>query len=513
MLLVPAIFGLAALATHEQVPYKDGLSRGQGFNTYTQTGCMHNAVDITEPIKSDNASPDQVEVTYAAEKIVEYQKLIQSLDISASATMSEASTGGEGGAKARFLDQSEFESSFLTYLVKVDVRRQPSSSSKYAFKWIKPRNPHRAYCNRFISGKGGALFARVSIITKDASKHREVEQSAEVAFSVFGINTKVTDSIKSSFEEIQKHSEVRVFLHYVGAPPEYKDKISAGHNDELLQLKETADRFLAEAQRHEWRRFALLEKYDNLAQFNSSFEPLDYAEASDRSWSVFGDFTEYLGIQKLIRQVPSTQYSGGRVTRDRLDRRASDIIAGYRRWVARVARRPQFAKQRPAYSHPAVFREQILLAIRPNKYIVQRLSLGKDGSTDIIDKTLRPGAAKLFEIRAYDKPGVPGTVNLMFVKKRGEDKFTCLMGRSVTPGYEMLSQLWVFDAPVHAVGNETVEVVTRPRMGSIELVPRHDEASMRRRLARRAPQVSLWSNGPGKSRAAAGLFAFYIRSA
>lgn len=55
---------------------------------------------------------------------------------------------------------------------------------------------------------------------------------------------------------MMKHSEMRIYLHYVGAPLEYQAGNGTDHayDNELLQLKDAADRFLSEAQRHEWKR-------------------------------------------------------------------------------------------------------------------------------------------------------------------------------------------------------------------------------------------------------------------
>ncbi|KAM4066838.1 hypothetical protein HRG_000856 [Hirsutella rhossiliensis] len=471
--LAPVILGRLAAAV-EQVPYTDGLGQGQGFNTYLQTGRLHNAVGITtHDDREADPSANQAEVTYTAVKITDYKDLVQSLDVTAGATISKLGT--EASVNARFFDREEFESSFLTYLVKVDVRRQPSAKLKYAFNWAAPQDARETYGNRFISDfvRGGALFARVSIITKDATKHQEVEQSASVAFTVFGADTKVTSSIKTSIESMKKHSEIRIYLHYVGAPPEYQATNGSdnSYDDELLQLKDAADRFLAEAQRHEWMRFAILERYANVPGFNGQFTPLDYSEATDRSWAFLNDFSKHLGIQNIIRKIAPSRYIGGRGQRDKLDDRSSDILAGYRSWVANVSAHPDKARQGPPYADPSVFRGQVLLAVQTTPYIAQRLRLADGGSTDFIDKKLHPGARKLFGVKAYDLDGVPGTTKLVFAKKWGEDKYICLAGRSAPPGYDVVSQLWVFKEPVRGVVNETIQVVAIPQLASIELRP------------------------------------------
>ncbi|PFH58640.1 hypothetical protein XA68_13433 [Ophiocordyceps unilateralis] len=468
-LLVSVTVGV--LAAEERVPYADDLTEGQGYNTFLGAGCMHGAVNVGR-VSSDMA--DQVEVEYSAERITDYKQLVRSLDVGASTAMSSMAMPGihsEGSISARFLDRSELERSFLTYLVRVDVRRQPVSRSTYGFKWTTPHNANRTYCDRFISGfvKGGALFARVSIITKDESKGREVDQSAKAAFSIYGINTRVTQSIKEQMDSIYKHSEVRIYLHYVGAKPVVQGKPITGRHLDLLRLKDTADAFLDAAKKHEWKRFAQLERYTNVPDFRDAFQPPDYSEAKDRSWSVLVDFSDLLSLQKDVRQVGPERYVNGRTTLEALDGRLTDALKRHREWVDAVSQRPEASRVRPWVGSPSDWRAEFLRSIRRTTWIAQRLRLRNGGWTDIMDKRLRPGAKKLFEIKAFGFGGVPGATRLVFGRRRNKDSYTCLLGRDVPRDWEVLSALWVFATPVPGYSNETVQVSGVPQLNSIQL--------------------------------------------
>ncbi|PHH89229.1 hypothetical protein CDD83_6461 [Cordyceps sp. RAO-2017] len=502
--LAAALVSWPAPATGEQVPYVDGLTEGQGFNTFLQTGCQHGAVQVTRPSGEQKTETDQAQVMYTAERISSYEKLVESIEVSAGATVK--TLNAEGSVNARFLDRSEFESSFLTYLVKVDVRRQPTTAASYAFQWNQAKAPQQSYCDRFIGGfiEGGALYARVSIVTKDKTKHREVEQSAKAAFKVFSAGVEITQEAKSSFDKVQKNSEISIYLQYVGAPlgSGFKDEVREGDAAEILQLKNTADRFLDAAQSHAWKRYAMLEKYTNIPDFNGRFEPYDYSEATDRSWSVLTDFTKFLGVQKMIRQVPAARFVGGRGTRDEFDTRTSNILAKQRTWVTAVSGEPSEAKRKPTREDPAKLYEEVLSAVRSTPYIAQRLQPDGGPTTDIIDKKLHHRAKKLFDLQAFDFGDIPGTAALRFGKRPDQNRHTCVIGRAMSPGYDVLSELWVFEKAVPGVVNETVAVTAIPMDGSFELSLLPPGAH---RLLARASRLF--------GRQWAAFFEFYVKSA
>ncbi|EFY96395.2 hypothetical protein MAA_08102 [Metarhizium robertsii ARSEF 23] len=261
---------------------------------------------------------------------------------------------------------AQFEQSFLTYLVRVDVQKQLSARLKYKFNWEDPENPHETYGDRFISGNvsrsiqdfvtGGALFGRVSIFTTNSSEQTEIEQSAKVAFSAYGAEIQVTQEMKSSMEKIHKHSEVKI-------------------NMVLLQLKAFADKFLIKANEHKEKRYAILDEYTNIRGFDPRkyFKPFDYSVATIQSWSVAIDFTEYLSIQTALRAsmllpfhelsvsspsltwvttVDENHYVDGRKSKTSLDDEASNVVAGYKDWVAKVIANPDHAATRPQYPSP-----------------------------------------------------------------------------------------------------------------------------------------------------------------
>ncbi|PHH93103.1 hypothetical protein CDD83_955 [Cordyceps sp. RAO-2017] len=456
----------------ERVPYTDGLLLGQGFNTYLQDGRKSDAVTVTTGDESTDESTS-LDISYSAQMITEYDQLIESLEISAGAGVSKMDVGGSIDAK--FLDRDEFERSFLTYLVKVDVRRQPGPMAHYHLNWTSPANPHEIFGDRFISNfiTGGALFARVSILSLDSSHHRDIEQAANVAFPVYGVDVKLTEEIKQSMHKIHQRSTVNIYFHYVGAPPQtIREEFDADlDNNSLIQLKATADKFLAAAKNHSWKRFALLERYPHVSNWDAQFKPLDYSDAEDRSWAVFNDYTECRAVQTMIRAIKENHYKNGWQQREQLDDAASNALEAYRKWVTSVSANPDHAKTKPSVEAPRDLRTKVLHAVKATRYIGQSIQLKNRARTYFLDKALHHNAKQHFVVEAFDFDDVAGTTSLLFGKKRGEDKYICLIGRDMTPGYEEISEMWVFEKPVHKVFEQGIKVFALAEMGVIELEP------------------------------------------
>ncbi|KAF4592202.1 hypothetical protein GQ602_002501 [Ophiocordyceps camponoti-floridani] len=478
---------LPRLSLAELVPFTDSLTEGQGYNTFIRSGCTHKAV-----ISKDKSSPKDdggYDVTYVAEKMESYKQFLSSIDVNIAASMGVADPSEDvsGRFSASFLNKNEFESSFLTYLVKVDVRRQPTGKKEFSFNPLAIPNSsadiHSTYCDRFISGfvAGGALFARVSIMVENQAKQTEVSQSVEAAFKMYGSEVKVTESIEHNVTQIHRDAQVRVYLHYVGAPPEGRNgtegadgegSMSAG-KEELLHLKDLADKFLANAKNHNWKRLAILDRYTNVPEFDKVFrgvQPLDYAGAIDRSNDVFNDFTTYLGLQSMIRGIDQQHYLDGRGGRERLDDDCSDNLEKLRSWVKDVTKDPDKSKTKPPVDDPDSFRAKIVQAVRGKVYIAQRLTLANGEKTDIFDTKLRWGATERFRMEAYDFGDVQGTKKISFGIKKEEDDIKCeiVMGRDVTAGYKLESQFWAFDSWIAGV-DVAVDILVIPSESIVDL--------------------------------------------
>lgn len=75
---------------------------------------------------------------------------------------------------------------------------------------------------------------------------------AKTAFPVYSANAEITSEVKQSMEKIQKSSEVKIYLHYVGTPTEMQ--ASEGADNNMLRLKQVADAFYNSAPKHTYKR-------------------------------------------------------------------------------------------------------------------------------------------------------------------------------------------------------------------------------------------------------------------
>jgi hypothetical protein len=99
----------------------------------------------------------------------------------------------------------------------------------------------------------------------------------------------------------------------------------------------------------------------------------------------------------------------------------------------------------------------------------------------VIDDYQHPGAKQLFSFEAYDFDQVMATTKVIFGKSSNGNRYICLMGRkSITPGYEQVSQLWGFEENMKDIVDGKVIVDPIAEMGVIKLdlqdaTPRHDD--------------------------------------
>ncbi|KXG51027.1 uncharacterized protein PGRI_065990 [Penicillium griseofulvum] len=381
-----------------------------------------------------------------------------------------------------FLNRTEIKQSLLTYLVKVDIQRQPSVATKYNFNWEPSSSDSQGkYGDRFISNfiEGGALFARVSILTNEKSSLYELKQAAKVVFTAYGAKVELNDDMKAKIAMIQNTSEVKIYLYYAGTP--VKVEAVDGAQNDLTRLKEIADSFSNNASTHKYKRFALLERYTNIFNFKDEFTPLDYEDAKTRSWTVFTDFVEYSAIQEMIRAIDSGNYTNGRSDRDRLDEKASTQLQEFRDWVKDVAKEPEKCKSLPPVPYPSEFQTEVLLALKTTKYIAQTIHLNNKKTHSVIDDHKHDNAEELFSFKAYDFGQALGTSKIIFGKNSEGDSYICMMGReSITAGYKQICELWGFEKKLEKLVDKKVGVYPIVGMGTIELeledaTPRKDD--------------------------------------
>ncbi|KAI2845274.1 hypothetical protein CBS63078_6666 [Aspergillus niger] len=443
----------------ELVPYFDGMQQGQGYNTYLQQIGVADAVTIT-PGQPESATYD---LFYRSERIDEYTKLAQSLEISAGAAIS--GWGQSSQIDAGYLDRLSFESSTVTYQVEVSSRQQASIGNSYSFNQISTDTPNRLYGDRFIADfiRGGQYFARVSISAVNKSTSQEIRQASEVAFSMYGVTGSVTNEVRSAVEAINRHSRVTVWIHTSGGGGRSGVIHAEPHDGEdspLFAIKEGADDFYQELRegKHRYRRFALLWRYTNVPNFNNAFTPFDYAFANQRSWYLFGDFTQYDAYLELIRKIPVQKFINGREQQAELYEEGANILSGIRTKVQAVNENPEEINSPFSYPSPEDYKKLVLLAIRTVTMIAQERTLDNGSFSDIALPTLQGNARTLFKFQTYDFDTGFGNTVVSFGRR--DSSFICLSGQRVSDGYREESVFWAFEDPVEEVSEQQVHVAS-----------------------------------------------------
>ncbi|CAN9235222.1 unnamed protein product [Alternaria alternata] len=435
----------------EVVPYKTGMQRGQGYNTYLQSLCVKDAVTIE---RHDDQNPP-FKREYYSEFIEEYEKIAKSMRISAGAAVS--GWGQEGNVNVDILNRSEFETSTLTYEVKVLVQHQVSVLDKHSFNKIQTITPHATYGDRFIADfiKGGHFYARVSITAKNSSETSELKQSAEVAMTMYGVSGKITQEVESAVSSIKRNASVKITI--IESTGTSKSGASGGgyavkaeESSDLLAVKEKADQFYKDADtgKHSYVLFAVLGKYRNLSNFENYFAPFDYQIASLRSWALFNDFTLYKAIETMIKAVPTSKFKDGPERKTQLSNQAINIFESIRNRVIRISEHPEEAKQKSDHMEPDVFRLEVLNSIQTKLFHAQSKPIPNtdDYWTDVILPSKGSGEQHLFTFPAFDFGDLIGTEVVSFGKKNNGEEYNCLIGERATSldGYKELSHFWIF---------------------------------------------------------------------
>ncbi|KAH7908730.1 hypothetical protein BJ138DRAFT_1157028 [Hygrophoropsis aurantiaca] len=436
----------------ERAPFRDGMQLGQGFNTFTQQTCANGVVDVVVPEPTISLKKE-----YKSVLIDNYEKLVKSLDVSASATVT--GWGQTGKVDAEFLSRSEYESSDVTYLVQVNVQHQPTHTSQYTFKPVTTTNPHETYGDRWISDfvKGGYFYARFSLRSINRKDSEEIKQSATVAFSMYGGTGEVSESVKSAIESIVKKSEIRIVKRQSGGGGTALSAPAAAGDNTLMSIKAEADQFYQDADKHKYLRYAILSKYENLKDFNGAFKPFDYAYATKKSWQPFDEFTKYTTLENMVKNIPDQKYRDGSSQKTNLRDRQINEMNKIRDMVLKISDDPSKVDASPTYLPSSQFRAEVLAAVKTVTYIAQRINIDDDNWTDTALPSLKPGAKKLFEFTCYDFPEVQDTTVVSFGS--GKDGYIALINNRVsTDDWNEESHFWIFKEMISKVSETQIDV-------------------------------------------------------
>ncbi|KAB8277019.1 hypothetical protein BDV30DRAFT_235267 [Aspergillus minisclerotigenes] len=276
--------------------------------------------------------------------------------------------------------------------------------------------------------------------------------------------------MKEAVEKIEKHSEVRCFVYQEGGtrfPKKGSVTDDGSESSDFLYIKQQADKFYNEVNNgeHKYRRFAILQAYTTLPNFNQSkhFKPYDYRQAEEKSRQLFEDFTLYQSYDTLLTNIRKDRFSGGGAVKEELESKRTDEIEKIRLKVENIAADP--AKELSIgfnYLRAEQFYVMVINAIKTVTYIAQsRMTEVGESTSDIALPELSSRATKLFEFQAYDFSDVLGTKVVSFGRSTSDrDSFGCTFGQHIDQfdGWKEESCLWVFPTHLKSIADRTVFV-------------------------------------------------------
>jgi hypothetical protein len=259
-------------------PFNDSMRLGQGYNSFLQTPCLGNAVDISSAllVASDNNNTPSQSVAYSASFVEKISEVVRNMNISAGSSIRTGSVGVSSGGSS--IDEIKFAESDLNAVLSVKVVNQTRNLrdnvkfNTFNVAKMDSLQFHETYGDSFISGfiEGGDLHGIVSIKTLDASKKTELRTKLKGQSNV--TNTNWTPSTSGNISQILESAEVTVTVNWSGG-----GMIKPSHEEWTIDsLVRAASAFPENVARCPQRTWAILTRYNTVPNFvvwASAFSP------------------------------------------------------------------------------------------------------------------------------------------------------------------------------------------------------------------------------------------------
>ncbi|KAF5567606.1 hypothetical protein FPHYL_3229 [Fusarium phyllophilum] len=250
-------------------PFNDSMRLGQGYNSFLQTPCLGNAVDISNAslLETKGGNTQSQTVSYSARFVEKMSDVVQAMNISAGSSIRTGSVSVSGGGNN--IDEIKFAESDLNAIISVKVVNQTRNlRENISFKNIGVKSMtsdqfHEIYGNTFISGfiEGGDLHGIISIKTIDASKKSEVKNALRSQFN--GTQSEWSPSSSGVLGEALRQSEVTVTVNWSGGGI-IKPSNEEWTIDSLIRVSSAFADNVAQCPQRTW---AILTRYDTVPNF------------------------------------------------------------------------------------------------------------------------------------------------------------------------------------------------------------------------------------------------------
>ncbi|QSS66708.1 hypothetical protein I7I51_02917 [Histoplasma capsulatum] len=239
----------------------------------------------TEKAKASNVNQT---VTYTAHAIDNLADVVDTLNISSSATISYASSHSNGSAS--FVKENSISESDINFIVSVKVTNElPINPTQLEFRpldGLEPDQFSEVYGDCFIAGflEGGAFSAIVSIKVQDKNKISRVKMAAEMQLSATKYFQPLSGAMADSEnQDIWTDTELSVSVTWSGGGSIKKPKASW----DLPTIIQAANDFPTQVSKYPQRTQAILMSYNSVRSFHEfnakaprPFVVLDYPSQS-----------------------------------------------------------------------------------------------------------------------------------------------------------------------------------------------------------------------------------------
>ncbi|KAF5020572.1 hypothetical protein F66182_7404 [Fusarium sp. NRRL 66182] len=287
---------------------------GMGFNSYTQTMCIDNAVEVTNENKVNVENPSQV-VTYSSKFVEHLSDIVSTMKISYSNAIKKGTIEVSGNGNS--IDEDKIKASDINLVIGVQVINQTTTLKDTAqfkeMKDITAGSPefNEAFGDCYISGfiEGGDFSSIISMRCLDRSKKNSVitsikkmtktNQGAE-DFSMDAYS--IGDSLSGS--SALKDTETTISVNWKGGG-QIKDAKSSWDINSVYEAAAAFPSCVAKTPQKTW---AILTKYKANRTFNEwarrqEIQPLEYDAVISYTADLFNNFMEY---KQLVKRVQDT---------------------------------------------------------------------------------------------------------------------------------------------------------------------------------------------------------------
>ncbi|KAH7184520.1 uncharacterized protein B0J16DRAFT_397786 [Fusarium flagelliforme] len=298
-------------------PYNDSMRLGMGFNSYTQTTCMDNAVEVKEDNVKHDKNPAQV-VKYSAKFVEKLSDIVSNMNISKSSAIKQGTIEVHGNANT--IDEDKIKASDVNLVVSVQVTNQTTTVKNDAeFKMVDgidlgTQGFKDAYGDCYISGfiEGGDFSSIISIRCLDQSKTNSVTQSIKSMTKTkdededFTMDSYSLEGISSSASDALKETEMTMSVSWMGGS-QIKDEKKSWNIDSVYEAAAAFPSNVAKTPQKTW---AILTKYKANRSFNALSAKkvmfvLDYEAVHSYTADLFDNFMEYKQLMKVVQDIMS----------------------------------------------------------------------------------------------------------------------------------------------------------------------------------------------------------------